>query len=156
MCADAVRSCSDTGRCREDMGGDLDELDYSALNPHAGVHAGAVAAWLRAPSTDPVWVHNVCRFQLDERVGVCMGTRMRGTRGELLNCLGALSLVIPCLSCPPFCLRTGDHYLCVCTDLLKIYCVPTTRPRARPLTVCGGAYESEIFVGGLSILAVYF
>ena len=29
----------------------------------------------------------------------------------------------PCLSCPPFRLRTGDHYFCVCADLLKIYCV---------------------------------
>ena len=50
----------------------------------------------------------------------------------------------PLFVLPPFRLRTGDHYLCVCIDLLKIYCVPTTRPRARPLTVCGGAYESEI------------
>ena len=48
--------------------GVFDELDYSALNSHAGVHAGAVAAWLRAPSTDPVWVRIVCRFQLGERV----------------------------------------------------------------------------------------
>ena len=23
----------------------------------------------------------------------------------------------------PFRLRTGDHYYCLCTDLLKIYCV---------------------------------
>ena len=68
MCADAVRSCGDTSRGREGMGGDFDEWDYSALNSHAGVHAGAVADWLRAPSTDPVWVRNVCRFRLGERV----------------------------------------------------------------------------------------
>ena len=29
----------------------------------------------------------------------------------------------PLFVLPPFRLRTGDHYLCVCTDLLKIYCV---------------------------------
>ena len=29
----------------------------------------------------------------------------------------------PLFVLPPFHLRTGDHYLCVCADLLKIYCV---------------------------------
>ena len=75
MCADAVQSCSDTGRWREGVGGDFDRWDYSALNSHAGVHAGAVAAWLRAPSTDPVWVRNVCRFQLGERVWSVHGNK---------------------------------------------------------------------------------
>ena len=82
---------------------------------------------------------------------------MKGTRGELLNCLGALSFVIPCLSCPPFRLRTGDHYFCVCADLLKIYCVPTTRPRTRLLTVFGDARRVRGYIDvRLPILAVFF
>ena len=46
--------------------------------------------------------------------GLCMGTRMRSTRGELLNCLGALSCVIPCLSCPLFVFEQGiTIFVCV-------------------------------------------
>ena len=77
------------------------------MNSHAGVHAGAVAAWMRAPSTDPVWVRMYVGSRLVSVYGLCMGTRMRGTRGELLNCLGALSFVIPCLSCPLFVYEQG-------------------------------------------------
>ena len=54
MCTGAGRSCSDTGRWREDMGEKFDEWDYNTLHSHAGVHAGAVADWLRALGTDPV------------------------------------------------------------------------------------------------------
>ena len=35
-------------------------------------------------------------------------------------CVAAL---YPLFVLPPFRLRTRDHYLCVCTDLLKIFCV---------------------------------
>ena len=82
---------------------------------------------------------------------------MRGTRGELLNCFGALSSVIPCLSCPLFRLRTGDHYYCLCTDLLKIYCVPTTRPHARLPSVFVSDGGTWCHIGfRLEIPAVYF
>ena len=87
--------------------GGFDQWDYSAMSSHAGVHAVAVAAWLRAPSTDPVWVRMYVGSNLVSVYGLCMGTRMRGIRGELLNCLGALSFVIPCLSCPLFVYEQG-------------------------------------------------
>ena len=57
----------------------------------------------------------------------------------------------------PFRLRIGDHYYCLCTDLLKIYCVPATRPHARLLTVFVGDGGTWCYIGfRLEIPAVYF
>ena len=103
-----------------------------------------MAAWPRARSTDPVWVRNVCRTRLGERVWSVHGNKDEEYQRLIVELPWCFVLCDPLFVLPPFRLRTGDHYLSVCTDLLKISCVPTTRPRARPLTVCGGAYESEI------------
>ena len=60
------------------MGENFDEWDYNTLNSHVGVHAGAVAAWLRALGTDPVWVCIVCRFRLGECVWSVHGNKDEG------------------------------------------------------------------------------
>ena len=65
--------------------------------------------WLAAGA----WHCPRCRFvkvtglSVVRLYGDWLGSRMRGTRGELLNCFGALSSVIPCLSCPLFVYEMG-------------------------------------------------
>ena len=89
------------------MGEDFDEWDCNTLNSHTGVPP---ALWLlgcvRWALTQFGFVLSVGSDMVSV-FGLCMGTRMRGTTGELLNCLGALSFVIPCLSCPLFVYEQG-------------------------------------------------
>ena len=53
-------------------------------------------------------------FSVLSLYGDWLGSRMRGTKGDLLSCLGALSSVIPCLSSPGFVYEQGiTSFICV-------------------------------------------
>ena len=94
--------------CDVTCGWGLEEWDRRAQALHTETGGGAVAGWLRAPWHCPrCGFVKITGFSVVRLYGDWLGSRMRGTRGELLNCLGALSSVIPCLSCPLFVYEQG-------------------------------------------------